>query len=225
MIKRIAFCLLLTVLFLGQPAASSAPCDRALFIADTVGGGFSASGANKTYAAITANELGMSYAYMPVGWLEQAELRLGSYTAYEPCLVVLQIGMNDVRVYNEQQGIIAADWGSGYGELLDTIPLYYPDARIVVATMFNPNPSNTSDYEGYNEQIRQQAAVRGHDVADFWQVTAGHTEYISTGSDISFLSPFRGDNWHPDNAGHKALANELISTIGRVYYLPVQARD
>ncbi len=57
-----------------------------------------------------------------------------------------------------------------------------------------------------NGIIRRLAAERGLVVADLWSPTVLRWELLSTPQDVSFVPPHTGDDLHPNDAGHRVLA-------------------
>jgi lysophospholipase L1-like esterase len=71
----------------------------------------------------------------------------------------------------------------------------------------------------YAESIKEEAAARGIAVADLWALECACR---STPTDPSPFPPYyRGDNFHPNDEGHRRIADALLRAL-RPYtvYLP-----
>jgi hypothetical protein len=74
----------------------------------------------------------------------------------------------------------------------------------------------TSTYERadlFSQIIAQEAARRQVAVADLWSATKLRLNLISTPQEPTFLSVGRGDNFHPNDAGHAVIAQTYEQAI------------
>lgn len=131
---------------------------------------------------------------------------------------MIEIGLNDVS--NPQQ--TDTEWRSTYAALVAQIQA--TGARVVLTTMFHGVSSshpNYATYELYNQHIVTVATNRGAGLADVWGATEGCSDCISQAESSSPFSPYwRGDNFHPSDAGHELIAETIFAAMPRTVYLP-----
>ncbi|MBE3111208.1 MAG: SGNH/GDSL hydrolase family protein [Acidobacteria bacterium] len=65
----------------------------------------------------------------------------------------------------------------------------------------------------FSRIIAEEAAKRQVAVADLWSATKLRLNLISTPQDRTFLSDGRGDNFHPNDAGHAVIAKTYEEAI------------
>ena len=103
------------------------------------------------------------------------------------------------------------------------------DTIVVAGTIpwlnWSANPNLNSRGDQFSRIIAEEAAKRGIAVADLWSAMNLRPELISTPQDYTFTSSHKGDDFHPNDAGHaviaqeyeKALAAELANPPHRPY--------
>ena len=149
---------------------------------------------------------------------------------WQPDVVVIELGINDIngRQWNAQ-------WKKNYQALVEDIQA--SGARVVICTTFwigidDKNPIYAL-HVGLNNDVRDIAQRTGATLADLWAATEGCAECVSTPDVISYFSPhYHGDDMHPSDAGHAAIASvvtDAINGVGasgttrKIYYLPFVA--
>lgn len=202
--------------------------NRLLVLGDSLTSGLYASSENATYARLVADGTRMQLARRFASTLENAITEWQGVKAWQPSLIVLEVGLNDVskKKYNDTW---AADYYALVRDMQDN------GATVVVATMFwasiQPSHPNYAMYMGVNQVIRNTPGVI---VADVWNATVGCEGCVSASSDASYFAPhYHGDNFHPNDAGHTLIARTILDSIGcpcdpdvsepgrYLYYFPV----
>ncbi len=113
-----------------------------------------------------------------------------NYASYQPQVVVIELGTNDVSVALDENKFVSA-----YLQFIEKIKSYYPNTTIICAA--GPNP-------GGEKWILLQRMI--HRVVKESSVTNVHYFEFS-----SFIP--NGSDWHPNTAEHQRMANELTSFI------------
>lgn len=107
--------------------------------------------------------------------------------------------------------------------MLDHIRATAPGVEIVVGTIpwcnWKPGSEKYMKALEYNRWIVKLAADRDIPVADLWSVTVNRPDGISSPDEISAFAPsFRGDNFHPNDVGHKRIAQEFFRAYIDAYF-------
>jgi lysophospholipase L1-like esterase len=141
----------------------------------------------------------------PFGLTDDALRRVPEVIEASPDVIILEIGNHEVFAGGEQ----IDRFPELYGELLDRIA--GTGAVVIAGTVAWLNyPAGSREYADalrINEAIRRLCARRGIAVADLWTATVFRPDMISQPGDPSFLDPYEGDDLHPNDAGHRALAD------------------
>lgn len=186
---------------------------RIVFFGDSLTAGLHASRPELTYRALVAERLaetrdaGPSAAVIqhPMGLLDDAQRRLPQVLALRPSLVFVELGHHDVWADETQLGLFEAR----YGTILDR--LLASGADVIPSTLawlgYPPDSPQYAAALRINGIVRRLAAERDLVVADLWARTDGRTDFLSTPADPSFFDPYVGDDLHPNDAGHGALAD------------------
>lgn len=183
---------------------------RVLFLGDSFTVGLYSTSQNAGYAHLVAAELGADYAIAYAGGIDGLLPLWEQYRAFEPGLVVIQTGLNEVH---RQEPL--DEWRIKFGQLIDNIQTD-SDADIVALTMPNAPPDISpilSDYPLFNEAIQQESAARGVMVADVWNGTA-HPKFKAQHWYRSAHPPaFSGDNFHFNDLGHQRIAEIVLNRL------------
>ena len=169
--------------------------------------GLAASGEAQTFKHLLAASLGASLGSARTTRLEDAE-RVS--LAWAPDIVVLEIGLNDVI----SPTLDEEDWRQRYGALLDR--LGSGGATVVAATPFrgvyrgHPKWAALERYAGY---IREEAGARGVRVADLWGIECIPACLSQPGDATPFPPLFTGDNFHPNDEGHRRIALTILRAL------------
>ena len=203
---------------------------RLLVIGDSLTNGLYATAEQNTFVSIVSRNTGMLTARRAVPTLRDAIPLWTNLKAWQPDVVVIELGINDIngRQWNAQ-------WKKNYQALVEDIQA--SGARVVICTTFwigidSDNPIYPL-HIGLNNDIRDIARQTGATLADLWAATEGCAECVSTPDVISYFSPhYHGDDMHPSDAGHAAIASvvtDAINGVGasgttrKIYYLPFVA--
>lgn len=203
---------------------------RLLVIGDSLTNGLYATAEQNTFVSIVSKNTGMPTARRAVATLRDAIPLWVNLKAWQPDVVVIELGINDIngRQWNAQ-------WKKDYQALVEDIQA--TGARVVICTTFwigidDQNPIYAL-HAGLNNDIRDIARQTGATLADLWIATEGCAECVSTPDVISYFAPhYHGDNMHPSDVGHAAIARVVTgaingdftsSTTGKIYYLPFVA--
>lgn len=198
---------------LPKPSAGAARPPRIVFFGDSLTYGLHASEPDRAFAQLLRARLahtddnGPAYFFLqdPYGLLDDAERRLPYVLAAQPTLVFLELGHHEI--WSNQAEIDRFE--ERYARLLDQ--LLANDAEVLPSTLaWLGDPPGSFAHAAsltINRIILRLAEVRGLTVADLWTPTYLRYELLSTEDDQSFIAPYRGDNLHPNDAGHRALAD------------------
>lgn len=196
---------------------------RLLVIGDSLTYGLYATSENNTFARLVADQADMQLARRYVPTLSQAVAVWREVKMWNPSVVVVEVGLNDIRSNSFND-----DWIQRYETLISDMRA--TGATVVVCTPFSAwiDGSNHryDKYEAMSEAIRLTAERKGVMVADLWELTNGCAECVSRPSQQSYFAPhYSGDNFHPSDSGHKRIAEIIISAMqGGKIYLPVVAK-
>lgn len=207
--------LLALVLGLLAPPRADASQRRPVivFFGDSLTQGLHASRPELSYRGIITARLAdtrdagdtMAVIQDPVGLLDDAQRRLPAVLAARPSLVFLELGHHEMWADEQQLNLFE----SRYADILDR--LIAGGADVVPSTLAwlgdTPGSYQYQAARRINAIIRGLAAERGLVVADLWTPTDLRMELISTPADTSYIDPYRGDFLHPNDLGHRVLAD------------------
>lgn len=212
MLKRIVLAAaLVTAVAWSAPAQATVP-SAIVFFGDSLTYGLHASAPDRTFRAILTARLAqtpdagpvLAFIQDPVGLLDDAQHKLPLVLAARPALVFLELGHHEIWSDEEQ----LARFEARYADILDR--LLVSGAEVIPSTLaWLGSPPGSFAFEAslrINEIIRRLAAERGLVVADLWSPTVLRWELLSTPADVSFVPPYTGDDLHPNDAGHRVLA-------------------
>lgn len=142
------------------------------------------------------------------------------YQAWQPDIVVIEVGLNDVSSPQSAD----SDWTAVYADLVEDIQA--TGAMVVITTMFHGVASshpNYATYEHYNGHITSIANERHAILADVWAATRDCADCISQPGTPSPFAPYwEGDSFHPSDAGHLLIAETIYQLLQqRQTYLPI----
>lgn len=208
--------LLLVAVFAPAVAVRPARADPGpviVFFGDSLTAGLHASSPDASYRQLLLKRLaathdaGPSYAFIqdPLGLLDDAQAKVPLVLAARPTLVFLELGHHEIW---SDEGQVER-FESRYADILDH--LLRGGSEVVPSTLawLGADPDSFAYRASLriNDTIRRLAAARGLDVADLWSLTDRRPELLSTPDDVSFVEPYRGDDLHPNDAGHHVLAD------------------
>ena len=203
---------------------------RLLVIGDSLTNGLYATAEQNTFVSIVSRNTGMPTARRAVPTLKDAVPLWANLKTWQPDVVIIELGINDIngRQWNSQ-------WKKNYQALVEDIQA--TGAKVVICTTFwigidSDNPIYAL-HIGLNNDVRDIAQRTGATLADLWIATEGCAECVSTPGTISYFSPhFHGDDMHPSDTGHAAIARVVTdaingaftgSTTRKTYYMPFVA--
>lgn len=212
---------LLLILFTTRLPAQSAARPRLLVLGDSLSIGLYATSEQNGFKHVLANLMQADLASCRGSNLQHIVTCWESYQAWQPEIVVIEIGLNDVSNFNGL-ALPEADWIATYSDFVADIKA--TGAQVVVTTLFHGRPSHHPlypAYERYNGHIATIAANHGVILADVWTATKSCTNCISQPGTVSPWSPgWQGDNFHPSDAGHRLIAEAIFAAIPQAVYLP-----
>lgn len=215
--KSLLFLCCLIVVFSGS-VAKGIERPRLLVMGDSLTVGLFATSEQNGFKHLLASELDADLGSCYGPGLIQIIGCWQNYQTWQPDIVVIEIGLNDVS--NPQQ--TNTEWRSTYAALVAQIQA--TGADVVLTTMFHgvsASHPNYATYELYNQHIATVAANRGTVLADVWQVTEDCLECISQPGIPSPFAPYwAGDNFHPSDAGHELIAQTIYQAMQNYTYLP-----
>jgi len=193
---------------------------RVAFLGDSLTLGLSASTEDRTYREIFLRRLSaesgrtvLPVVVDPFGMTDDALRRLPPLLAFQPDLVIVELGNHEVFAGSAQIDLLS----QRYDQVL--VEIERTGATVIAGTTAWLNyPAGSrlySDALRVNEIIRRLCAARGIAIAELWGATVVRGDFISSESDPSFYPPFRGDDLHPNDAGHLALADTFWSAFLR----------
>jgi len=202
--------------------ATSHPLPRALlFIGDSLTGGYYATDQTHDYVAHVTADLGLPALYLSKHYgiradEVQAEIQHG--LAIPPArITVVELGTNDFSGYSlvgahTPEGLAA--FTTAYRALLGEIRHVAPSTRLVCIGIWHV-PGDTND-------LHETAGSYDQHIASACQ--AAHGTYVSLEA-IAANGAYRGpvgqhtwlglnDGWHPNDAGHTAIAAAIVHVLG-----------
>lgn len=206
------------------PPGTLPPENKLLVIGDSLTSGLYASHEQATFVSLlgkkTVYKLGRIHASM----LPQAITVWESSKAWQPNIVVIEIGLNDVS----RGTLTLSDWKAEYSELI--VGIQSTGAKVVLCTTFwaglkKEHPDHHW-YLEYNQTIRDLAEQHNTVLADLWLATLDCSDCVSRVEQLSYFGPhYHGDNFHPNDQGHSLIAqtiiNALVSLDEDVYFFPI----
>lgn len=203
------------------PTPSAETATKLLVIGDSLTSGLYASHEQATFVSIlgerTKYQVGRKHASM----LPQAVQAWNEVKVWQPSIVILEIGLNDVA-----KGTLTIDeWRAEYRALI--VDIKESGAILILCTTFwggigDAHP-NFHWYLLFNQAIRELASEQRVGLADLWNETLYRKDYVSRASELSYWGPhYHGDNFHPNDQGHAAIAEEILNALRRLgTYLPL----
>lgn len=215
--------LLLSPLTAPQPAEAQRRPIQLAFLGDSLTMGLHASATDRMYRDILAKRIlelhGGSVVSTviqdPFGLTDDALNRSGPVLRSRPDIIILEVGNHEVFADSEQVDLFP----SRYEQLLDA--LQGTGAVLIAGTVawlnYAPESGEFARALRMNQMIRDIGARRGVTVADLWSPTVFRNDLISRPGDPSAIEPFDGDDLHPNDAGHEALADAFWSAYRREF--------
>jgi lysophospholipase L1-like esterase len=187
-----------------------------VFLGDSITLGYLASRPSNTFTSRVTAELDKaglrteSRLFVSIDPWRNLEIA-GAAMAGDPDVIVVELGVHSTLMTDITEEVFRA----GYRLLLDCI--VGGDTVVVVGTVpWLAWDRDSREYEkaaALSEIIKEEAAQKDVKVADLWTATTLHDDFISGREDRSFLPPFRGDSFHPGDAGHALIARLYLEEL------------
>ncbi|MCX7002906.1 MAG: GDSL-type esterase/lipase family protein [bacterium] len=123
-------------------------------------------------------------------------------TSYDPAILLLMIGTNDIGTTNTPPAIAA--WSSAYNQLLANVVATKPACRVVMAAIPPRATSSSSNFGAYDANVRAFNAQ---------VVYALYTNYVARGYDFRFADNYACITTNTDFPGH-ANASDYVHPNG-----------
>ncbi|MDI6858583.1 MAG: SGNH/GDSL hydrolase family protein [Dehalococcoidia bacterium] len=187
-----------------------------VFLGDSITIGYLASRPSNTFHAIVEaglNDEGLrtqSQLFISVDPNTNLPVTVNAM-ATDPDVVIVEFGVHSVAAGDITEGVFRRL----YGQILDCVA---GDGTVVVAGTV-PWLGWERDSPAYekaallSEVIKQEAAKKDVGVADLWSATKLREGFVSSAEDPSFLPPYRGDSFHPADAGHALIARVYLEEL------------
>lgn len=180
---------------------------KALLLGDSLTDGYYATTADHSYAAILQGWLSL-YGYdassqgWPGGYLVDVDASLDAIRASAPDLAVIEFGTNDAGAH-----VSTADFEHAYRELLETIRQTRPGSTVIMLGVWKQYPAVRAVYDRIISRLALEYGAQYVSLEDLGD--------DPTMSGPSGVSVYRGtsDGFHPNDAGHAALAAAVEDAI------------
>ena len=180
---------------------------KALLLGDSLTDGYYATTADHSYAAILQGWLSL-YGYdaasqgWPGGYLVDIDASLDAIRASAPDLAVIEFGTNDAGAH-----VSTADFEHAYRELLETIRQTRPGSTVIMLGVWKQYPAVRAVYDLIISRLALEYGAQYVSLEDLGD--------DPTMSGPSGVSVYRGtsDGFHPNDAGHAALAAAVEDAI------------
>lgn len=199
---------------------------RIAFLGDSLTQGLHASAPERSYRELLVQRMRLdaqrsvitSVVVDPFGMTDDALMRVVGVEVAQPSVVFLEVGNHEAFAGGQEVEFFE----QRYDELLYRLQI--TGALVVAGTLAWLNyPAESREYTDalrLNAIIRRLCAERGIPVADLWTPTVFRPELISRSDDPSFLEPYSGDDLHPNDLGHAALATAFWRAYKRTLARP-----
>ena len=200
--------------------------EKLLIIGDSLTSGSFASDEQHTFASVLAEMGQWKLARNHASNLQVATKVWTEVKVWNPDIIVVEIGLNDVSRGTMTPEQYYADY---YKLLLD---MSNTGANVLPCTMFwggiRPEHPNYQRYIDFNSAIRHAADDAGLEIVDLWGETINCEECISDPAIVSYFAPYyRGDGFHPGDYGHLRIAKSILDEIyeEEVYFPLITSYD
>ncbi|MDF2047259.1 SGNH/GDSL hydrolase family protein [Microbacterium sp. Kw_RZR3] len=175
---------------------------RLLITGDSLAAGFFASTEAQGFSSLVTGALGR-VTPTTVSRAHQTLSTVAGVTEVPPDLdlAVIELGTNDVGIPTP-----LADFEAQYGDLLGRIRTSSPDAALVCLGTW------TADGAAYDETIARVCAANAGRYVSLAGLFALPELHGPDGRD-TFAGP--GDDFHPNDAGHRAIADAVLGVLAR----------
>ncbi len=173
---------------------------RVLITGDSLAAGFFATTEAQGFSALVADALG-PVELTTVSRTHQTLTTVAGITDVPPDLdlVVIELGTNDVGIPTP-----LADFETDYADLVTRVRASSPDAALVCAGTW------TGDGAPYDEVVARVCAGGGGRYISLAELYADPALRGPEGRD-TFVGP--GDHFHPNDAGHRAIADAVLGVL------------
>lgn len=184
-----------------------------VFFGDSLTAGLHASRPELTYRELLLDRLAatrdagpaVTVIQNPIGLLDDAQARLPRVIGARPSLVFVELGHHELWTDARQVELFEGRYADILDQLLATGAEVIPSTLAWLGYPPETFPYDTALY--LNGIIRRLAAERDLVVADLWSPTDRRPGLISRPSSPSFFAPFSGDDLHPNDDGHRVMAD------------------
>jgi lysophospholipase L1-like esterase len=214
--------IILSLIFL-VPSCGSPHNAPVAFIGDSLTLGDDASTPGKAYSSLVSQYIeqtkGLSRHDVFVSVDPATDLKAAmSAMTHDRKIVIIELGVHAAI----DQSVSADQFRELYGSLLDCVT--GDDTIVVAGTVPWLNfAAVTPEYERadlFSQIIIQEAAKRQVAVADIWSAMKLRLDLISTPNDATFGDGGRGDNFHPNDAGHAVIAQTYENALATEFANP-----
>ena len=211
------------VLLLSIMSLAFAPCSgtaqtipqprlRLLVVGDSLSASAFASSIDDGYAYRLSRALNADLGIVRASDVRSAQDALSEWAWYAD-IAIIEIGLNDVSNITGTS-YPEAEWQAAYADLLRIAKT--KARRVIATTLFSAaqvGSQRSADYQRYSEYIEIASAMEGITVSDVHGATYGCAGCRSAPTDQVPLTPFHGDNFHPNSKGHQMIADAIESSI------------
>lgn len=175
---------------------------RVLVTGDSLAAGFFATTAEQGFAALVADALA-PVELTAVSRAHQTLTTVAGVTDVPPDLdvAVIELGTNDVGIPTP-----LADFEAQYADLVTRIRSSSPDAALVCGGTW------TADGAAYDEVVARVCTASGGRYVALADLFANPAFHGPDGRD-TFVG--EGDDFHPNDAGHRAIADAVLAVLDR----------
>lgn len=193
---------------------------KILVIGDSLTSGLYATHEQATFVSILGEMTGAKIGRRAAARLSNAVLVWNEVKAWNPDIVIIEVGLNDVA---HRDAIDLSTWKSTYIGLV--MSMQQAGKRVLICNTFwfglQPSSPIYQPYVDYNEVIRQVAAETGATYVDIWSNTHNCDECVSTPEQLSYFNPhYHGDYFHPSDNGHKRIAETIKDALVSKTFFP-----
>lgn len=186
---------------------------RVAIVGDSLAYGLYASDTSKTYANIVASELNAELLLVAsVRNLPGAIARFDEVENWQPDIIILEIGLNDISGYGGD-ALNEKHWKSIYKLLVKSYQ--HTGANVILVNTFSGWTDVHEDaQERYNEYIRDVSLETKADHVDIYSASFQCKNVcVSKWDEASAFDPGHGDNFHPSDAGHRVIADAILGVV------------
>jgi len=202
-----------------QPAAQAARAPKVLFLGDSLTAGLYAVTPEDSFRALVAKQLDVSPVLVSSSGGRTRDFlpSARAITAEAADVVVVELGTNDCSGYSSFVPVDQDVFAANLRTLAQAARAGNPACRFVSITVWQAAPARGP----YDARIREVAESYGAPVVDISSIKDDPADCKPAG-----VATFWGvsDGWHPNNAGHAAIAALLAPVLAAVLSAPNDPR-